>query len=187
MKKFAKVLTTVLVIFLVFTAVISFLDMPVAEEGKELTKAQELLVMLKTYLNEMLSVAGLTATGAMAWAVNVINKTTNVTSTSTNETAKSMVELKSEIEEIKNAQDKTVGDKLDLLMQMISSVFLASDMPATVRAKVTDFVDSFDKVKAKASPATVTEVVQVVKEIVEVVAPAQQQEQEQTSTVVPRV
>lgn len=149
MKTMAKIITVILVIFLGFTAFVGFIDMPVAEEGEQLSKAEEIIVWLKTNLEKVLSATGLTLNAVLVWLMTAIQKSSNTAMTTSGATEQKLVDLNDKVDKMLTKEDTVVRQKMDYLMQMLSSTLLASEMPASVREKVSNIKDEYDKITAK--------------------------------------
>lgn len=149
MKTMAKIITVILVIFLGFTAFVGFIDMPVAEEGEQLSKAEEIIVWLKTNLEKVLSATGLTLNAVLVWLMTAIQKSSNTAMTTSGATEQKLNDLNDKVDKMLTKEDTVVRQKMDYLMQMLSSTLLASEMPASVREKVSNIKDEYDKITAK--------------------------------------
>lgn len=154
MKTFAKIVTILLALFLVFTAVVGFLDMPVADEGAELNAAQKVIVFLKTNLAELLSAGGLTLSGTIVWLVNAIDKTGRLATRVSADTEKKLDDLwkNTELTLTKLQSDNKLQN--EIIMELLSTVFLASDMPASVRERVLAYKEKFDNLSQSESVTT---------------------------------
>jgi hypothetical protein len=155
MKTFIKILLVILVLLFIFAAVIGFLEMPVAEEGEELSMAQQWIVKLKTYLSEIMTVLGLSLDAVLLYIFLAIQKLSANTSTSANATSAEVEGIKSnQTEQQKEiiAVDNNVqalSGKLDVLMEMFGQTLLLSDLPSTVREKVQGYITDYDGLKNK--------------------------------------
>lgn len=162
MKTMAKIITVILVIFLGFVAFVGFIDMPVAEEGEQLSKAEEIIVWLKTNLEKVLSATGLTLNAVLVWLMTAIQKSSNTAMTTSGATEQKLVDLNDKVDKMLTKEDTVVRQKMDYLMQMLSSTLLASEVPASVREKISTIKDEYDKITEK-----VDDTKQVVAEIKE--------------------
>lgn len=162
MKTMAKIITVILVIFLGFVAFVGFIDMPVAEEGEQLSKAEEIIVWLKTNLEKVLSATGLTLNAVLVWLMTAIQKSSNTAMTTSGATEQKLLELNDKVDKMLTKEDTVVRQKMDYLMQMLSSTLLASEVPASVREKISTIKDEYDKITEK-----VDDTKQVVAEIKE--------------------
>lgn len=149
MKTMAKIITVILVIFLGFTAFVGFIDMPVAEEGEQLSKAEEIIVWLKTNLEKVLSATGLTLNAVLVWLMTAIQKSSNTAMTTSGATEQKLVDLNDKVDKMLTKEDTVVRQKMDYLMQMLSSTLLASEVPASVREKISTIKDEYDKITEK--------------------------------------
>lgn len=155
MKNFVKILLVLLVAVFIFAAVIGFMEMPVAEEGEELTVIEQWIVKLKNYLSEILTVLGVSLNAVLLYIFLTIQKL----SANTNATAGA---ASSEVAGIKGNQDvqqkqiavvggdiQALSGKMDILMDLFSQTIMLSDLPATVRNKVQGYIDDYDNLKTK--------------------------------------
>lgn len=149
MKTMAKIITVILVIFLGFVAFVGFIDMPVAEEGEQLSKAEEIIVWLKTNLEKVLSATGLTLNAVLVWLMTAIQKSSNTAMTTSGATEQKLVDLNDKVDKMLTKEDTVVRQKMDYLMQMLSSTLLASEVPASVREKISTIKDEYDKITEK--------------------------------------
>lgn len=149
MKTMAKIITVILVTFLGFVAFVGFIDMPVAEEGEQLSKAEEIIVWLKTNLEKVLSATGLTLNAVLVWLMTAIQKSSNTAMTTSGATEQKLVDLNDKVDKMLTKEDTVVRQKMDYLMQMLSSTLLASEVPASVREKISTIKDEYDKITEK--------------------------------------
>ena len=162
MKNFVKILLVLLVMLLVFTGVIGFMEMPVAEEGEELTSVEQWMVKLKSYLSEILSAAGISLTAVLLYIFLTIQKL----SANTNATAGA---ASSEVAGIKGSQEEqqkqimtvggdiqTLSGKMDVLMELFSQTLMLSDLPAAVRNDVAKHIERYNNIKIKSEDTTET-------------------------------
>lgn len=155
MKNFVKILLILLVMLFVFAAVIGFLEMPIAEEGEELTMVEQWIVKLKMYMAEIMTVLGLSLDAVLLYIFLAIQKLSTNTSMSATATSTEVEGIKSnQTEQQKEiiAVDNNVqalSGKLDVLMDMFSETLMLSDLPSTVREKVQNYIQDYDGLKGK--------------------------------------
>ena len=143
MKKTATVLCTVIAVVAIFLLValllIGAVDMPVAEEGETLTKAQEFLVLIKTKTDELMSALGITTSSAVLFLATTIRKTASASGVQLSADVmqkldsieNKMIEIQAkELEREKLAKAETEG------MSALLRTFIASDLPASVRQEL---------------------------------------------------
>ncbi|MCM1043487.1 MAG: hypothetical protein NC350_04705 [Corallococcus sp.] len=159
MKTFSKILAVILAVLLVAVAVIGLMEMPEAEEGAELTKAQKVIVILKTYLNEILATFNLSLGAFLLAIFNTISRQSQTTAKSAAATDGQVAELVKSNEKLladskeKDGKIKELASKLDVLMCVLSETLLLSDLPVTVREKITAYKAEYDKLASAANDA----------------------------------
>ncbi|MCH5157526.1 MAG: hypothetical protein J1G02_06615 [Clostridiales bacterium] len=146
MKTFVKTLRTIFIVvavmLLVIVAVLYYVDTPVVEEGQEPTLPQKIIIVGKEKLTEILAALGVTGIAAITFLVNKIKSSASSTLTesqSTGEGVRGLVTKVNEQQEIIKHQDEQISvltDKLDILSNVIMTVFSLSDMPTNVRGIV---------------------------------------------------
>ena len=146
MKTMAKIVTVLLVCALIFTAVIGFMEMPVADENGEITKAQEIIVMLKTHLDKLLTTTGLTLSAVVMWLVTSIDKSSKKAFDGTTDNSKHIEKMETKLNEMDGKIDTTASQKVDVVMEALMAIFLASEMPASVREKLLAIKNKYDDI-----------------------------------------
>lgn len=155
MKTFSKIVATILTILLLCVVVIGVMEMPVAEEGQELSKAQEVIVLIKTNLNEILSVLNVSLGTVVVATFGIIKKQTTNTANFSEGTGKQITELiktfKSVIETQNNiiAEQSRLSQKMDITNNVLTETFMLSDLPVTVREKITNYKQQYDSISGK--------------------------------------
>lgn len=159
MKTFSKILAVILAVLLVAVAVIGLMEMPEAEEGAELTKAQKLIVLLKTYLNEILATFNLSLGAFLLAIFNTISRQSQTTAKSAAATDGQVAELVKSNDKLlvdateKDGKIKDLAEKIDVLMSVLTETLLLSDLPVTVREKITAYKAEYDKLASAANDA----------------------------------
>lgn len=153
MKNFVKILLVILVVLFLFAAVIGFLEMPIAEEGEELSLVQQWIVKLKTYLSTILTALGLSLDAVLLWLFLTINKlsaNTNASASTTSTEVESIKENQAVLQKNIVAVDNNIqafSNKQDILMELFSDTLLRSDLPASVREMVQNKKIDYDNLK----------------------------------------
>lgn len=155
MKNFVKILLVLLVAVFIFAAIVGFMEMPVAEEGEELTVVEQWIVKLKTYMSEVLTALGVSLNAVLLYIFLTIQKLSANTNATTGAASSEVAGIKGN-QEAQQKQITAVGGdiqalsgKMDILMDLFSQTLMLSDLPATVRNKVQEHIDDYGNLKAK--------------------------------------
>lgn len=158
MKTFAKTLRTVVtvvaILLLIIVAVLYFVDTPVVEEGQEPTLPQKVLLLGKQYLGEILGALGVSAVTVMTFLYYKIRSSSNSTLTQSQSTDRNVQGLVTKVNEQQTIIEKqgeeisTLTKKLDILSNVIMTVFSLSDMPTNVRGIVHTGQEDYKRVGA---------------------------------------
>lgn len=130
--KLGKIFGAIIIIALIFVLVVSVIEMPVAEEGEELSVAQQWLVAVKTNINTITTSLNIT-TGAILTILLATYK--KVTEKDTAEVGGKIDGIKALIEKLtaekdrQEQKDATQNNAIGALMDL----YIASDLPASAR------------------------------------------------------
>lgn len=155
MKTFSKIVATILAILLVGVVVIGVMEMPVAEEGQELSKAEQVIVLVKTYLNEILATLNLSLGAFIILIFNTVSKQATNTANYSAGTDKQVATLKSDLQTqltniTKLSESVTaLSQKIDIIGTTLTETLLLSDLPVTVREKITGYKQQYDSISGK--------------------------------------
>lgn len=141
--KLGKILGAVLIIALVFVLVVGAVEMPIAEEGKELTTAQKWLVAVKTNIETITTSLNIT-TGAIVTILLATYK--KVSGEDTKLTADKIDGILAVISKL--AEEKERQAEKDALQNKalgaIMDTFIMSDLPVSVREPLTNARNALD-------------------------------------------
>ena len=142
MRTLRTILIVLAAVVLVITAVIYFIDAPVVEEGQEPTVPQQIILLGKKYLSEILLVSGVSGVGLLGILTKLIYnsaKRTLMQSQNTSADVQILLEQRrqdrQEIAELK-MEVKRLSRKQDIANSALLDTFALSDMPVSVREKI---------------------------------------------------
>lgn len=154
MKAFARTVTIIALVIMMLLLVINGINVEIPE-GQEPTKAQQLLLDVKTNINLIAGALGTTTSSIVGFLMIVIQKNAAITGDNTAKLIAEGATTNGKIDNLEEKTDKNSADvavlakKLDMLMSMLADTLLLSDLPVTVREQVNTTKGAYLALEAK--------------------------------------
>lgn len=163
MKAFAKTIGIIALVLMVLLLVINAVNIEIPE-GQEPTKAQQILLDIKSNINLIAGALGTTTSAIVGFLMVVIQKTSTVTGDNTTKLIAEGVVTNGKIDDLRKtmeqniASNKITNEKVDILMAILSDTLLLSDLPVSVREKINNMKGAYNALTAQtAEPVQVVE------------------------------